>query len=643
MSPSPMISRRSCSGLTGWLLAAAISFACFASASIPDADAQWSALTFDLKQRATIQQRAGETLHPASLLQPSDRDPLDVLLRRTGALLDDLKGRVDLTAAATELDALRAEAEKVAPSDPAARRALFDRVLPLRRRIAFANPLLDFKDILFVKRHRPSSSTCATSSTASPPARAAACTCWRAPSAPRPKSATCSPTQHRGQRPPQGAEARGRQRRWQAHLSFDGVRLSAANRPTGGAFLSPALSYDGRSILSPTWSAPAPPPRTSTPIPRAATGTRAAVITFSASGSTAPGSPSSPTEPGTISIPAGCPTVASPSSANGAAATCAAAAPARSTTSTTWRRTAAASTCSASTTATSGVPASRMTAASCGRAGTTSTATAASPTSPGSRGSTAPIPAPCTATSPRGSCAPTWNWACAPSRDRRSSSATAAPHHGQAFGSLIVIDPRVEDDDAMGPVRRLTPEVGFPESQGGHEVYGTPWPLGENYHLCVYEPAANGQPRGGPGKYGPLSRRRLRQQGADPPRRGNRLLQPHSRARDAGPLGICRSPSRPGAGDAGRHGRGHHGRGQCAQHHAPAAGGHRGEGTAHPPASPVLGALGAGPVPDRTTHQGRRGFHRARPLGARHGAGRGRRQRALQGAGQPAVVFPVGG
>ena len=65
--------------------------------------------------------------------------------------------------------------------------------------------------------------------------------------------------------------------------------------------------------------------------------------------------------------------------------------------------------------------------------------------------------------------------------------ATAAPHHGQAFGSLVLIDPRVEDDDAMAPVRRLTPEVGFPESQGGAQVYGTAWPLSEDFHLCVYD------------------------------------------------------------------------------------------------------------------------------------------------------------
>ncbi len=63
--------------------------------------------------------------------------------------------------------------------------------------------------------------------------------------------------------------------------------------------------------------------------------------------------------------------------------------------------------------------------------------------------------------------------------------ATAAPHHGQAFGSLIMVDPQVVDDDGMGPVKRLTPEVAFPESQGGAQVYGTPWPLSEKYYLAV--------------------------------------------------------------------------------------------------------------------------------------------------------------
>ena len=59
----------------------------------------------------------------------------------------------------------------------------------------------------------------------------------------------------------------------------------------------------------------------------------------------------------------------------------------------------------------------------------------------------------------------------------------------------------------MAPVKRLTPEVGFPETQGGSEVYGTPWPLSDDYCLCVYDvKMQNGAAIPGgdysPGRYG---------------------------------------------------------------------------------------------------------------------------------------------
>jgi cytochrome c553 len=66
---------------------------------------------------------------------------------------------------------------------------------------------------------------------------------------------------------------------------------------------------------------------------------------------------------------------------------------------------------------------------------------------------------------------------------------TAAPHHGQAFGSLVLLDPQVPDDDRTAPLRRLTPEEGFPETQDGAHSYGTPWPLSERYYLCAYDVA----------------------------------------------------------------------------------------------------------------------------------------------------------
>lgn len=68
--------------------------------------------------------------------------------------------------------------------------------------------------------------------------------------------------------------------------------------------------------------------------------------------------------------------------------------------------------------------------------------------------------------------------------------ATAAPHHGQAYGSIVLINPEVEDDDAMSPVRLITPDERFPESEYGYfcreASYASPWPLSEDYYLCVF-------------------------------------------------------------------------------------------------------------------------------------------------------------
>jgi hypothetical protein len=72
--------------------------------------------------------------------------------------------------------------------------------------------------------------------------------------------------------------------------------------------------------------------------------------------------------------------------------------------------------------------------------------------------------------------------------------ASTGAHHGHAFGSLVLIDPRIEDDRAMAQLDRLTPEVPFPEAEGRptsrYMVYGTPWPLSEDDYLCAYDPQA---------------------------------------------------------------------------------------------------------------------------------------------------------
>lgn len=83
--------------------------------------------------------------------------------------------------------------------------------------------------------------------------------------------------------------------------------------------------------------------------------------------------------------------------------------------------------------------------------------------------------------------------------------ATAAAHHGQAYGSLVLVDPRESDDGEMKQVKRVTPEYFFPESEDlpgkalpiGRmtrnkdrtsiiEPLGTPWPLSEKYYIAVY-------------------------------------------------------------------------------------------------------------------------------------------------------------
>ena len=72
--------------------------------------------------------------------------------------------------------------------------------------------------------------------------------------------------------------------------------------------------------------------------------------------------------------------------------------------------------------------------------------------------------------------------------------ATTGAHHGHAFGSLVLINHRLEDDQAMSQLERLTPDVPFPEAEGKpinrYMVYGTPWPLSEDDYLCVCDPDA---------------------------------------------------------------------------------------------------------------------------------------------------------
>jgi hypothetical protein len=70
--------------------------------------------------------------------------------------------------------------------------------------------------------------------------------------------------------------------------------------------------------------------------------------------------------------------------------------------------------------------------------------------------------------------------------------ATAAPHHGESFGSLVLIDTRVRDDGKLSQLTRLTPETAFPETEGAATCdsamkYGTAWPIDSNLYLCNFQ------------------------------------------------------------------------------------------------------------------------------------------------------------
>jgi len=127
-----------------------------------DLAAEWQRefreLDKQMRKRAWCDRVASQTENPAALIASTDRDPLDVVLRRSRALLDHLSApsdAPDLSAEATALDALGNEAAAVAPGKKEARYALYKKACALRRRIAFRNPLLDFDRLIFLTKHRP--------------------------------------------------------------------------------------------------------------------------------------------------------------------------------------------------------------------------------------------------------------------------------------------------------------------------------------------------------------------------------------------------------------------------------------------------------------------------------------------------------
>src|ERR1041384_348896 len=106
-------------------------------------DWQYASLLNDLRERNRIVALSNQTCRSDALILSSDRDPADVVARRTAALLSDQKRSLaphKLSAWEDQLRALRNELTGV-PIESAERRyALYEKLCVLRRQIAFANP-----------------------------------------------------------------------------------------------------------------------------------------------------------------------------------------------------------------------------------------------------------------------------------------------------------------------------------------------------------------------------------------------------------------------------------------------------------------------------------------------------------------------
>lgn len=82
---------------------------------------------------------------------------------------------------------------------------------------------------------------------------------------------------------------------------------------------------------------------------------------------------------------------------------------------------------------------------------------------------------------------------------------TASGHHANTGGSLVLLDPNV-GADGPSPISRLTPEVCFPEAEGWPKTYfANPYPLSENHYLVAWsdQPLPPGVPPPAWGMPGP--------------------------------------------------------------------------------------------------------------------------------------------
>jgi len=431
-----------------------------------EAARQWAIHQHDLMKVSRFNKIAPETYCADALVTVEDKDPLALLLRRTKALLNDLKtlqNPPSLAQEALALDALRKRAETATEPE---RRLLFDEVLALRRKIAFSNPLLNFKELLFIKRDLS-----------------------------KVMGHCCDQYYGRQQRTGGGlfvlSNPFGDTPVMRDVLADSKLKIGARCDlgKDGGSVLSPAISYDGKTIAFAFVEGTGSREHVSH-LDHANQGHWDRGFSYHIFTVSADGSNLKQITDGTFNdfspcfTPAG--RIAFISERRGGYLRCGRVCP-------------------------------NFTLFDMAQDGTDIRCLSFHETNEWSpavthdgmllwtrwdyvdrHGCTAHHP---WATTPDGrNPRPVHgNYSFRPLRpdleidtraipDSHCFVSSAVPHHGQAFGSLIIIDPRVADDDAMAPVKRLTPDVGFPESQGGSLSYGTPWPLSDSYFLAAYEP-----------------------------------------------------------------------------------------------------------------------------------------------------------
>jgi hypothetical protein len=453
-------------------------------------DRQFAMLAHDLAHRQAFALVADQTFRREALILDADRDPLDVVLRRTEALAADLRRlpqAPDLRTLQSQLAALRAAADRTSVDSQPARRALFDRTCRLRRTIALANPLLRFRDILFIKRQRSCFNHMCDQYYGIAQRPGGGLFVLADAFGPRPvlRDVLADSTVECGRL--RGRQLSGGPRKsWNLTLDYFGNLSGDATQ--GGSFLAPELSYDGRTIaFAYVECLGGREHLIHTDARRGHWDQSRCYHLFSVG---LDGRHLRQLTDGTFNdfdpcwMPSG--RLAFVSERRGGYLRCGRACP----TFTVFDMHAdgADIRCLSYHETNEWNP-------SVGHDGMIlytrwdyvdrNAMVAHHPwvMTPDGR-------------DPR---AIQGNYTPRPSRPDMELRvraipgshrlvATAAPHHGQAFGSLVVLDPRVQDDDQMSALKRLTPDVGFPESQQGTESYGEAWPLSEDYYLCSFDP-----------------------------------------------------------------------------------------------------------------------------------------------------------